>query len=49
MTCGNEPSADNVGGFRSLAFTKPEIEGGKQRKQQVKPPLRLPAKHWGKF
>jgi len=39
----NEPSADNAGGFRRLAFTKPANDGGLEKKQQVKPALRLPA------
>ena len=39
----NEPSADNAGGFRRLAFTKPAKNGGKEKKQQVNPALRLPA------
>jgi len=42
-TLPNEPSADNAGGFRRLAFTKPINDKGKERKQQVKPALRLPA------
>jgi len=39
----NEPSADNAGGFRKLAFTKPANYMGKEKKQQVKSALRLPA------
>ena len=39
----NEPSADNAGGFRRLAFTKPANIGGNEKKQQVNPALRLPA------
>ena len=34
----------NAGGCRRLAFTKPENIGGKEKKQQVKPAMRLPAK-----
>jgi len=33
----------NAGGFWRLAFTKPINDSGKQRKEQVNPPLRLPA------
>jgi len=33
----------NAGGFRRVAFTKPINDRGKQRKEQVKPALRLPA------
>ena len=32
----------NAGSFRRLAFTKPANDGGKEKKQQVKPALRLP-------
>ena len=39
----NEPSADNAGGFRRLEFTKPAKDEVKEKKQQVKPALRLPA------
>ncbi len=39
----NEPSADNAGGFRWLAFTKPSNDIGKVNIKQVKPSLRLPA------
>jgi len=39
----HEPSADNAGGFRRLAFTKPAKNGRKEKKQQVKSALRLPA------
>lgn len=39
LTC-RQPS--NAGGFRWLAFTKPASKDGKQKKQQVKPALRLP-------
>ena len=42
----NEPSADNAGGFRRLAFTKPINDRGKQRQEQVNPALRLPAGRW---
>ena len=42
----NEPSAVNAGGFRSRAFTKPVNDRGKEKKQQVKPALRLPAERW---
>jgi hypothetical protein len=38
----NEPTAANAGGFRMLAFTKPANDEGKEKKQQVKPALRLP-------
>jgi hypothetical protein len=31
----------NASGFRRLAFTKPAIDGGKEKKQQVNPALRL--------
>ena len=43
MAAANEPSADNAGGFRRQAFTKPANDGGKEKKQQVNPALRLPA------
>jgi hypothetical protein len=33
----------NAGGFQRLAFTKPAKMGGKEKKQQVNPALRLPA------
>jgi len=33
----------NTGGFRRLAFTNPVNLGGKEKKQQVIPALRLPA------
>ena len=39
----NEPSADNAGGFRKLAFTKPANVVGKEKKHQVNPAMRLPA------
>jgi len=42
-TSPNEPSADNAGDFRKRAFTEPVKDGGKEKKQQVKPALRLPA------
>jgi hypothetical protein len=32
----------NAGSFRRLAFTKPANGKGKEKKQQVKPALRLP-------
>jgi hypothetical protein len=43
ITAANEPSADNAGGFRRLAFTKPANDKGKANILQVKPALRLPA------
>ena len=43
MPFANEPSAENAGRFRRLAFTKPVKDGGKEKKQQVNPALRLPA------
>jgi len=33
----------NAGGFRRQAFTEPANDSGKQKEQQVKPALRLPA------
>jgi hypothetical protein len=36
----------NAGGFRRVAFTKPTNIGGKEKKQQVNPALRLPARRW---
>ena len=33
----------NAGGFRKSAFTEPANGKGKEKKQQVKPALRLPA------
>ena len=43
MPFANEPSAENAGGFRRLAFTEPINDKGKEKKQQVNPALRLPA------
>jgi hypothetical protein len=43
---GNEPSAVNAGGFRRLAFTKLLSDGGKEKKQQANPALRLPVERW---
>ena len=43
MPAANEPSADNAGGFRRVAFTKPGNDSGNEKKQQVNPALRLPA------
>jgi len=37
----NEPSADNAGGFRRVAFTNPKNNKGKQKLKQVNPALRL--------
>jgi len=37
----------NAGGFRRLVFTKPANVGGKEKKQQVNPALRLPAGRYG--
>jgi len=39
----NEPAADNAGGTRKRAFTKPANDKEKEKKQQVNPALRLPA------
>jgi len=33
----------NAGDYRDLAFTKPVIDKGKEKKQQVNPALRLQA------
>jgi hypothetical protein len=43
VAAANKPSADNAGGFRRLAFTKPENGSRNEKKQQVNPALRLPA------
>jgi hypothetical protein len=45
----NEPSADNAGGFRRLAFSKPANGKEKEKKQQVNPALRLPAGRYGQL
>ena len=37
------PSADNAGGSRRVAFTKPINDKGKANIKQVNPSLRLPA------
>ena len=42
----NEPSADNAGGSRRQAFTKHKYNKGKEKIQQAKPALRLPAERW---
>ena len=44
-----KPSADNAGGFLRLTFTRPTSSGGKEKKQQVTPALRLPAQRWLQF
>jgi len=40
---GKEPSAEQCGRFRRLAFTEPSNYKGKEKKQKVKPAMRLPA------
>jgi len=40
MPC-NEPAADNAGGFRRLAVTKPANDKGKANIKQVNTALRL--------
>jgi hypothetical protein len=39
----NEAVSRNTGDFRERSFTKPFNNKGKEKKQQVKPALRLPA------
>jgi hypothetical protein len=45
----NEPSADNAGGFRRVAFTEPANDKGKVNIKQENPALRLPAGRYGQF
>ena len=44
MLTSRQPS--NAGSFRRLAFTELANDGGKEKKQQVNPALRLPAGRW---
>jgi hypothetical protein len=47
LPTSRQPS--NAGGFGRLAFTKPMNIGGKEKKQQVNPALRLPAGRYGQL
>jgi hypothetical protein len=43
LQCPTSRQPSNAGDFRGLAFTRPANKGGKEKKQQVNPALRLPA------